>query len=159
MNNIKFYIILFIFCCILGVGFYLKSQVTYYKSSYEKEVKTHQEYVLEQTKIQYELNKKYNDLSILYNEKKIKAEENALQKIKELTIITNNNKLLLSRLHDKIDSSDNSMSSISDNTSDNRITYSQPFKECSTELVRLAEVADTYVIDIQKLKEAWPKNE
>lgn len=160
MNNIKTTISLIIFITFISIIIYFKSQVTYYKSSYEDKVKEHSTYVSLQKEEYNKLNNQYKDLTIKYNNKIIEAEKDAQikQKIIDNTVITNNN--LLNSLQQQIRNNQSSMSSYTTETIIKYTdTYSDLFRECSARLVEVAKEADGQVIDKVKLLNSWPKED
>lgn len=159
MYNPLNYLKITIVVLIIGIFIYLKSQVSFFKNAYEKEVIKYNDYVSVQKDAYNVLNNKYKDLTIQYNNKVIEAQENA-KKQKEIltTTIANNNKLVNS-LHNQISNNKSNLSNYSRDTlikySD---TYAEVFGQCTTRLNKLAEEADYHAIDLQTCRSSWPKN-
>lgn len=159
MNKLTSTLSLIFIILIIAVIVYFKSQVSYYKNSYEDEVKKHNDYIASQTVILNNLQNKNNELTNHYKSLKLEAEQNALNSQKKLNNIVDNNQQLLNRLHQKVDNSKSNLSCSNTDAKNIPSSYDNSFRECSTRLVEMAKVADQYVIDIKLLQEAWPKDE
>lgn len=158
MKDITTVVYIIIFILVVSVIGYYKTQVTYYKTQYESQIKIHSDYVSTQKAEYNKLNNEYKDLTIKFNNQIIKAEENA--KIKQNIIDTTvaNNTKLLDGLHKQIS---NSKSNMPSHTKETIIkytdTYSDVFRECTGRLKDMAEKADGHTVDVNKLSESWPE--
>lgn len=159
MNNPLNYLKILIIVIIIGVFIYMKSQVSYFKNAYEKEVTKYNDYVSIQKDAYNVLNNKYKDLTIQYNNNVIEAQENAKKQKEILNNTVDNNNKLVSSLHKQISDSKSNLSNYPRETIIKYTdTYADVFGQCTARLDQVAEAADNHAIDLQTCRSSWPKN-
>ena len=94
-----------------------------------------------------------------YTQKLIKAEQNAIEKIKAANADARSADLAANSLSKQLDKAKRNLPSASTKTIIEYVnTGSDVLEECGIEATRLAKAADGHAIDAKRLSEAWPSD-
>ncbi|WP_139851371.1 hypothetical protein [Acinetobacter pullicarnis] len=94
-----------------------------------------------------------------YSENLLKAEQNAIEKIKAANADAHSADLAANSLSKQLDKAKRNLPSASTKTIIEYVnTGSDVLEECGIEATRLAKAADGHAIDAKRLSEAWPSD-
>ncbi len=94
----------------------------------------------------------------LWSEQQLKAEQNAIEKIKAANADAHSADLAANSLSKQLDKAKRNLPSASTKTIIEYVnTGSDVLEECGIEVTRLAKAADGHAIDAKRLSDAWPE--